>query len=264
MPIGLTCALLRIPFLTHDSDTLPGLANRIVGKWAKKHAVGMPVEFYSYPQKSTVFTGIPVAKEYMPVSKKIKNEYRKVLNIPNDKKVVCVTGGSQGAIRLNESTEKTLSKMIKENPDIFVIHQSGKTNTKLYKNLDKGEQKRLICLAFMDDLQRYTGSADVVITRAGATTVAELSIQKIPCIIVPNPFLTGGHQLKNADHMEHAHAAIVLSETDINEPNKLEDAINLVLDDKQLADELSQHIGLLARPDAAKELANAIIQTAKQ
>ncbi len=265
VPVGLACKIRRVKFVTHDSDTMPGLANRIVGRWAKMHAVGMPEKFYDYPKEKVIYTGIPVSNLYKPVNNNIKEQFREKLSIPKGTKVVCITGGSLGAARLNILCSKALEQMLIADKDLYVIHQTGDSAQDLYQGLDTVHRKRLFLESFIDDLHVYTGSADVVITRAGATTIASLALQQLPLIIVPNPQLTGGHQTKNAAHLEHSHSAVILSEKELTtNPNLLTTSIDRILTDKKFRDELKQNLSLLAKPDASKSLAKLIEQVASE
>jgi len=263
VPVGLACKIKGVNFLTHDSDTIPGLANKIIGRWAKIHAVGMPEKFYDYPKDKTVYTGIPVSDSYRPVDKETQNHYREKLDIPVNSKVICVTGGSLGAVRLNNLCSKVLEQMIIADEDIFVIHQTGDSPQDMYQGLDSKHRKRLIVETYIDDLHEYTGAADVVVTRAGATTIASLSIQKLPLIIVPNPQLTGGHQTKNAAHLEHSRSAVVLSEKSLlQKPVLLSETIKKILSDNKLKAELRQNLSLLAKPEASRSLAELVYKLA--
>lgn len=262
VPVGLACVLTRTKFITHDSDTVPGLANRIVSKWASWHAVGMPVEYYDYDKSTTSFTGIPIEVGFKPVTKDDLKKYRDELSIPYDAKVICISGGSLGATRLNTAIGPVMAELLSKDQKIFVIHQTGPQNNDLYSNLDKETKKRIILAEFFSDLYKYTGAADVIITRAGATTIASLAIQKKPIIVIPNPMLSGGHQSKNAQHLEHAKAAIVIKEEDVKF-EIVSSAIKRILTDEVYAKSLSDNLGLLARPSATKEITKLIEKIVK-
>lgn len=262
VPVGLACVLTRTKFITHDSDTVPGLANRIVSKWASWHAVGMPVEYYDYDKSTTSFTGIPIETGFKPVTEDDLKKYRDELSIPYDAKVICISGGSLGATRLNTAIGPLMAELMSKDQKVFVIHQTGPQNNDLYSDLDKETKKRIILAEFFSDLYKYTGASDVIITRAGATTIASLAMQKKPIIVIPNPLLTGGHQSKNAQHLEHAKAAIVIKEEDVKF-DIVSSAINRILMDEDYAKSLSDNLGLLARPNATKEITKLIEKIVK-
>lgn len=262
VPVGIACKVTGTKFITHDSDTVPGLANRIIARWASWHAVGMPVDYYDYDKSKTSFTGIPIEREFTAVSKADKNRFRDELSIPHDARVVCITGGSLGAVRLNNALEPIMTRILTENEDIFVIHQTGANDSELYGNLPSLAKKRLILADFFTDLYRYTGASDVVIARAGATTIAALAVQKKPIIVVPNPMLTGGHQTKNAQHLGHSNAAVIISEPELKY-EIIMDKLDEICGNETLSKDLSNNLAHLARPNAAHEIVQLILKTVK-
>ncbi len=261
VPIGLAAAILRIPYITHDSDTMPGLANRIIGRWAKMHATGMPVEFYPYKKAKTRFTGIPISDDFRFVTKKDQLKAKNTLKIPADARVVLVTGGSLGSQRINTIMGAILPGILDKNTDLVVIHQVGHANQKVHGNY---QNLRLIVKSFIEKFHIASAAADVVIARASATTIAGLSIQAKPTILIPSPFLSGGHQLKNAQVMKDKNAAVVLQEeTLLKEPNILAEKLEDLLENSQHRQNLSRAIAELAKPDAARDLAQLILENSK-
>ncbi|HWB38631.1 MAG TPA: glycosyltransferase, partial [Candidatus Saccharimonadales bacterium] len=103
VPVGLAAARLKLPYMTHDSDALPGLANRIVARWAHLHAVALPVDVYSYPKNKTVQTGIPLQAEFKPVTAELAKKYRQEIDVPANAKLLFVIGGGLGAERVNKA-----------------------------------------------------------------------------------------------------------------------------------------------------------------
>ncbi len=228
LPVGLAAAARKLPFITHDSDAIPGLTNRLVSRWALLHATGLPTEFYGYPKQKAHYVGVLVGSQFQPVSPNLQQSYRKELQLPNDGKVLLITGGSLGARRLNQAVARLVPKLLEQYQDLTIIHQVGKGNKAVYG--DKDMPNRLVVLEFMEGMHRYTGAADVIITRAGANTLAELGIQGKACIVVPNPQLTGGHQLENARYLLEHHAIVVVDEAGFNgQSSELQKAIDHLL-----------------------------------
>ena len=261
LPIGLASATRHIAFVTHDSDALPGLTNRLVARWAAVHATGMPAEYYTYPAESQRYTGVLVGEQFKLVDDDLKLKYRKELKLPVDSVVLVVTGGSLGAERLNAAFGQIVEELLLKYPKLVVIHQVGKGKTGLYEKLDYGD--RLVELEFMQGMERYTGSADVVITRAGANTLAELGVQGKACVVVPNPLLTAGHQLKNAEYLVSHQAVLAVGEdTFSNDNSALLSAIEELLNQPAKREELGTKLHSLTKPQAAKELAQILIDAA--
>lgn len=258
VPVGLASALLRKAFITHDSDALPGLANRLVARWATYHATGMPPEFYSYPPDRMRYVGVLTGADFKPVTPDIKATYRQALALPEQSRVLLVTGGSHGAIRLNDSMKQLVPKLLEDFSDLFIVHQAGKGNGALYGDY---KHEHLKVLEFLQPMYQFTGAADVVVTRAGANTLAELGVQGKACVVVPNPLLTGGHQLKNADNLVRHGAVVVVTEADFaRDPETLNSAIRSLLQDEAQRKALGSKLQSISVPDAAHQLAMVLLE----
>lgn len=263
VPIGLSCALLGIPFMTHDSDTVPGLANRIIGRWARVHATGMPPEFYSYPKEKMRYVGIPLAAEYKPLSKTEIVSYREQIGVPGDARLLSITGGSLGAVRLNNAVVAVAEELLDKTPNLFIFHQTGGQQANIYRDVSGKNKSRIIEKQFVDNLYAYLGSSDVIVARAGATTIAEIGALKKACVLVPNPALTGGQQAKNAAHLEQKQAAIVLSEADADNPEILVNTITKLMTAETKRSELAGNLSDMIKTDAAKEIVDLIVDQAE-
>ncbi len=265
VPVGLAAAGLDIPYITHDSDAIPGLANRIIGRWAVRHAVALPAEVYSYPRDTTVTTGIPLQAEFKPVTAKLKRQYRAKLKLPTEAKVLFVIGGGLGSQRVNQAVIAAVPHLLREFPDLHVLHAAGRGNEKdsmaaYGRELSSSEQGRIKVYDFIKDVYLYSGAADVIITRAGATNLAEFALQGKACIVVPSSFLAGGHQLKNAQYLAKQGAALVIAETDLMvDSNRLARQASGLLRDVKRRDKLSAKFKVFAKPSATTELAHLIL-----
>ncbi|GAC1392681.1 MAG: undecaprenyldiphospho-muramoylpentapeptide beta-N-acetylglucosaminyltransferase [Candidatus Saccharimonadales bacterium] len=261
VPIGLIAAFMKIPYMTHDSDTMPGLANRIIAKWARYHATGMPIEFYSYPKEKARFVGIILDKNYQLVTPALMKKYRHFLAIPQESKVLLITGGSLGAQRLNKGIAAIVPDLLRKYPELYIIHQVGKNNSSIY--VSDITDHRLIVKEFIDQMYMYSGAADLIITRGGANTLGELSAQAKASIVVPNPLLTGGHQIKNADHLRQQNAIEVITEKELLSKELTMQSVSQLLDSAGDRNQLAQRLGSLARPNAAQDVAKLLIELAK-
>lgn len=262
VPVGLAAALWRIPFVTHDSDALPGLANRLVGRWACLHATGMPPQFYTYPTAKIRYVGVLVGETYRPVTEQLQAQYRQQLNLPTTALVVTITGGSLGAQRLNRVVCQIAPALLEQFPQLYIIHQVGRGNQRVYGLY---AHPRLQVFEFLNNMQCYTGAADVVITRAGTTAVAELGVQGKAIIVVPNPLLTEGHQLKNAHYWAEQQAAVVVGEADLqaSQGQVLSQALAQLLSQPGLRRQLGQHLQAITIPDATDRLVKLLLDIAK-
>jgi UDP-N-acetylglucosamine--N-acetylmuramyl-(pentapeptide) pyrophosphoryl-undecaprenol N-acetylglucosamine transferase len=266
VPVGLAAAALRVPFVTHDSDAIPGLANRIISRWAAVHAVALPAEVYHYPKNKTQTVGVPVHANYAATSSAAGLALREELGLSAYEKVIFVTGGGLGAQRLNEAMIQVVPELLEMYPKLAIIQSVGRNNEQTVNSayahqLTPEELARVTVKGYVTDMYRYSGAADVVITRAGATALAEFAVQGKACIVVPNPYLTSGHQLKNADYLTEKKAVRVVNEDEL--ATELYKNIRSLLDDAGAREALAANLSQFAVPDAAKQLAVILLKQAR-
>lgn len=261
VPVGLAAAHLGIPFITHDSDVTPGLANRIIAKWARKHATGMPTEYYSYPKGTMQYTGVPISTDFKKVSKEEMQDYRKQLGLEECKQVVAVIGGSQGGQQLNDDFVLNAGRVMQAHPGLGIVHIVGPAHVesmqrKYSQELLVDEQRRVIVVGFVSDVYRYTGAADIVVSRASATVIAELAVQGKAVILVPGQ-LADDHQTTNARHLAESDMVLVAA---FGDAEALATHINTLLVTASKREKLGQNLHTIARPHAAQELARLVYE----
>lgn len=266
MPVALAGKLNGIPYITHDSDSTPSLANRIIARWAALHAVALPVDLYPYPRAKTVMVGVPVSDMFVPITHKIQQSYREELGIAADAQVVLITGGGNGSAQLNQVIINNAAELLRRYPKLVVTHIAGRSLEKAvssaYDALDlEGDRKRVIVKGFVSDLYRYSGAADIIIARGGATGIAEFAQQKKACIIIPAQQLVW--QAHHARVMEGLHAIVCLSESESEHEGRLAGALRELLDSPEHRHHLEEALATFARPDAAKRLAMVLLEQAQ-
>jgi len=266
VPVGLAAGNLKIPYITHDSDAIPGLANKIVSGKAVKHAVALPANLYDYPAAKTVSTGIPLQADFKPVNQSLKNKYRSDLKIKESNRVLFVIGGGLGSQRVNSAVVDAVPHLLAEFQDLRVVHAVGRRHKQAVeasyaKKIPQSEQGRVVVRGYIEDVYRYSGAADLVITRAGATNLAEFATQGRACIVIPSPFLAGGHQLKNAQYLEDQKAAVVIDETElVADSNRLAKQVSDLLNSQERRNELAKNLSSFAKPNATNDLAQMILK----
>lgn len=221
VPVGLAAKVASVPYITHDSDAVPSLSTKIIGKNAAKRLSGMPI--IGVNEQNLVHVGVPISDKFNKVSASEQSKLKSELGIPENTKVLLVTGGSQGAQRINVVVEKILPQLEKEG--FFTVHQTGKDyhahSSELYKPI-----------TYIDEIYKYSGAADVIVSRAGSS-LAEFAQQSKPMIAIPAKHLAGGHQISNAKILEDNKAAIILDEDELeSSPQLLADAAKELLNDK--------------------------------
>ncbi len=270
VPVGLAAAVLRIPYITHDSDALPGLANRIVSPWAKAHAVALPKDIYTYPAAKTHTVGVPIARHYHPLDAAEIAACRRQIGVTAKGRVLLVTGGGLGAQRLNKAIAACIPDLLKRYDDLMVVQLSGRANEadlrQHYKKvLPKEMTDRIVVKGYVTNLYLYSGAADVIVTRAGATAISEFAAQAKACVVVPNPLLTGGHQLKNELVLTERKAIRMVPEDAVNaDPLSLMAPIVALLDKPEQRVLLGKKLATFVQTDAAERLAMLLLEVAKR
>ncbi|MFZ1301588.1 MAG: UDP-N-acetylglucosamine--N-acetylmuramyl-(pentapeptide) pyrophosphoryl-undecaprenol N-acetylglucosamine transferase [Candidatus Microsaccharimonas sp.] len=257
LPVGMAAHVLKIPLVIHDSDAHPGLTNRILARWATSIGTGAPLEYYNYPRSRAKYTGIPINANFVPFTKNQQWDAKREWGINPDAPLVVVTGGGLGALRLNNTVVSILKKLKKTTSVVLLsgVGQYDELKAELPENSDSFQLH-----AFTNKMPQLLGAADVVVTRAGATTILELAALAKPTILVPNAALTGGHQLKNAAVYNDAKAAIVLDEDEmVDSPEQLLQAIAGLLDNPKSTQAMAKRFATFAKPNAAKDMAKLIL-----
>jgi UDP-N-acetylglucosamine--N-acetylmuramyl-(pentapeptide) pyrophosphoryl-undecaprenol N-acetylglucosamine transferase len=258
LPVGLAAKLLRIPLVIHDSDAHPGLTNRVLSRWASRIATGAPLEYYSYPASISRYVGIPISPDFHPFNQHERMLAQKEWGIDSGRPLVVITGGGLGAQRINETVAETLPQLMSM-ATIVLISGSGQYDE--LRALTPQNDERYQLHAFVSSgMAGLLGAADIVVTRAGATTLLELAALAKPTILIPNGKLTGGHQLKNAAVYHDAKAVKVIDETElISDPEVLVRTIKSVIDTPHDAIKMAKRFSTFAKPNAASDVADMIL-----
>lgn len=262
VPAAVAARAHGVPYITHDSDALPGLSNRLAARWARYHATAMPAQYYRYPRNSIRVVGVPTDTRFRAYSMAEQRILREKYGIPGKAPVLLVTGGSNGARRLNEAVINMLPELLTAYPDLRVLHQLGAGNDDQIASLAAEVKKRVTFFDFTSELFHMSAIADVIITRAGANTIADFAAQGSACIIVPNPYLTGGHQLKNAAVYADAKAGIIVSEAAMlsDGPDGLHRSVVTLLNNPEKRAELSKNLHALAPNESAAQALARILE----
>ena len=268
LPVGLIARLFRIPYIIHESDVVAGLANRLLMRGARKVAFGMPIsEEMQAKHPNYVWTGIPVGAEFKSVSPTKQLSLKKAFSFTPDKPLVVITGGSQGSENLNEATRQILPELLKFTSVGLVAgrkHYESMVDLKKYESWDKASlASNFRMWEFNTTMNELMGAADVVVSRAGATTIAEMAALGKATILVPYERLPGGHQVKNAEKLAAANAAIMVKDSDMQaDPTKLLDEICHLVKSPRLRADMADNLSKEARSDAARRLAEIILEEA--
>ena len=262
LPIGIAAKLLKIPLVIHDSDAHPGLTNRILAKWATTIATGAPLKYYSYPKQISHYVGIPIETSLKPPTDQQQAQLKQKLVGDSARPLVVITGGGLGAKRVNNATAACLDRL-RQTATVVLISGMAQYD-ELRQKLGTDDETFQLHGFISRNMTEYLAAADIVVTRAGMTTILELAALARPTILIPNGFLTGGHQLKNAAVYADADAVEVLDEHQIDAtPQVLGDAVEALLHDSDRRRHLAERLAEFARPEAASLVAGMIIDAVK-
>lgn len=264
LPVGVACRILRIPYVVHESDAVFGLANKLLIKKARVVAMGVDEDF---KDKRFVYVGVPVAPEFKKVSRSRQVQLKKTFGFDSEKPLVIITGGSQGAQHINVSVREILPEMLKFTSVGLVAGRAKyeeMIDLKKYEIYEKAKLKSNFRMwAFNSAMHELLGAADVVISRAGATTIAEMAALGKAVILVPYAALPGGHQVKNAERLEKMGAAEVIPDEEmLKSPQKLLELVQKLVRSPRVREDLAEKLHEMAASNAAERLAEILIDIA--
>jgi len=242
---------MGIPTFIQEQNSYAGITNKMLAKNAHKICVAYDAMEQFFPKEKIVKTGNPIRDGLLNIAQ-YRSEGLSYFHLDSQRKTLLVLGGSLGARRINQLIEQQLPLF--EQLGVQVLWQCGKLYYEEYKKYNS-EQVRV--LAFIDRMELAYAAADVIISRAGASSVSELCVVGKPVIFIPSPNVAEDHQTKNARAIADKQAAILLRESDLNE--QFANTFGKLIADETQQEALSAHIKALAQPNATKDIVNLIL-----
>lgn len=256
------CAAAGVPCLIQEQNSYAGVTNKLLAKKARKICVAYDGMERFFPEDKILLTGNPVRQNIID-SSVTKEEAMKAFNLDPNKKTILIVGGSLGARTLNESVLQHLND-IKNSNDVQIIWQTGKYYSQQIadsKKLAVDEQRwpsNLQETDFISDMAAAYKAADLVISRAGASSISEFCLIGKPVILVPSPNVAEDHQTKNAMALVNKGAAIYVADAEAAE--KVIGVALATVQDEATLEDLSKNIKKLALPDSANIIADMVIK----
>ncbi|MDP5202154.1 undecaprenyldiphospho-muramoylpentapeptide beta-N-acetylglucosaminyltransferase [Flavobacterium sp. DG2-3] len=239
-----------IPTVVQEQNSYPGITNKLLSKKANAICVAYQNLERFFPKEKIVLTGNPVRQDLIDIESK-REEAIAFYGLDPNKKTLLVLGGSLGARRINQLVEKELQNFLSQ--DVQVIWQCGKLYFEDYK---KYNQPNVKVVDFIERMDFVYAAADIIISRAGASSVSELCIVGKPVIFIPSPNVAEDHQTKNAQAIVDEKGAILLKESELDSQFSI--VFEALLKDSGKQKQLSDNIKKLARPDATKQIVEQI------
>jgi len=247
--------MLNIPTVIQEQNSYPGITNKLLSKKANKICVAYENLERFFPKEKMILTGNPVRQDLIDIESK-RAEAIQYFKLDSNKKTLLVLGGSLGARRVNQLIEKEIDNIVSK--EVQIIWQCGKLYFEDYK---KYNSNTVQVLAFIDRMDLVYSAADIVISRAGASSVSELCIVGKPVIFIPSPNVAEDHQTKNAQSIVDKKGAIMLKESELDSQFSL--VFEALLKDQGKQNQLGKNIKQLALPNATKEIVDEIVKLIK-
>lgn len=255
-PLLYAAAGLNVPALIQEQNSYAGVTNKLLAKKVSKICVAYSGMGRFFPEDKIVLTGNPV-RQNLAAGKELKNKGMEKFGLVPEKKTILIVGGSLGARTVNESVMAFVDEI--EKSGVQVIWQTGRYYYKeMMERLKGRDLKNIVITEFVRDMNLAYSVADLVVSRAGASSISELCILKKPVILVPSPNVAEDHQTKNALALVNEDAAVMVKDADAKETLILQ-SLKLVADDGKLK-QLSNNIGKMAQLNSADRIAEEVLK----
>ncbi len=258
-PVVYAAAKLGIPTIIHEQNSVPGLTNKFLSRYVNKVAVCFEEAKEYFEADKVIFTGNPRASE---VIGKDGIKGRLSAGLSTTLPAVLIFGGSRGARPINEAVVKALPELAEKPYQVLYV-----TGDVHYEAVEKevelvGNPKNVVIKPFIHNMPEVLAGIDLVVSRAGATTLAEITSLGIPSILIPSPYVTNNHQEKNARSLSDHGAAELLLEKELNN-NRLIQSIDRILLNQENLKEMKKKAKLMGVPDSARRLYQVMNQLVK-
>lgn len=256
-PVIVVGKIMGIPTVIHEQNSVPGLANRKLGRLVDRVCLSMPGSGAQFPPDKIVYTGNPVRRDILELAKSTPLRQ-------DGKKTLLVLGGSQGAQAVNRLVAEGLQSL----PEavlthLRVIHQTGEADAVSVREQYAKRGIDAVVQPFFTDMAEIYGKADLLVSRAGATTLSEIAVLGKPAILVPYPYAADNHQEKNGNHYVSGGGAIQFRQNELSS-TKLAEQIGKLIQDENTLNTMGKNMKALAFPDAAAKIVACCLQVMEQ
>ena len=244
-PVLYAAHKLHVPILIHEQNSIPGVSNKFISNFADKICVSLPNSLKLFPKNKVVYTGNPRSEEILSVSKKEK----RLLGFSQDKKLVVFVMGSLGSTTMTNKLKELIPGFQDKNYQVLVV--TGKNYYDSYHDVTVPENVRVV--PFLEDLIQYLKDSDLIVSRAGASTIAEITAIGLPAILVPSPYVTNKQQYKNAKELEEVGACLIVTEEEFSKERIIHE-IDKLFDNRESYNLMAQKSKSLGIQDSATRI----------
>lgn len=255
-PVVYVASKLKIPTVIHEQNSVPGLTNKFLSKYVDKVAICFKEVEQFFPIEKVVLTGNPRASEVIVERTKGVLEN---FQLQSGKPTVLITGGSRGASPINQAVLSALPQLQQKSYQVIFVTGKAHYDQIVAQVKNPENYNNVAIVPFIHEMEKVLPSVDVVVGRAGATSLAELTALGIPSILIPSPYVTNNHQEKNAKTLVSNGAAIMITEKELSS-TKLVEALDTLLLDRNKRYEMAEAAKQLGMRDASERLANVLFQ----
>ncbi|WP_407372392.1 undecaprenyldiphospho-muramoylpentapeptide beta-N-acetylglucosaminyltransferase [Carnobacterium sp.] len=262
-PIVYAASKLGVPSIIHEQNSVAGITNKFLARYVTKIAICFEEvrnDFAKYPGK-VCFTGNPRAQEVSNVQKKAAlEEY----NLDSEKPTVLIFGGSRGAKRINDAFVESLPLLA--NKDYQVLMATGDVHFETIQSQltkIKNEKFNVSVVSYISNMPEVFSTVSLVVSRSGATTLAELTALGLPSVLIPSPYVTNDHQTKNAESLVNKNAAKLINESELT-GEKLAQTLDDLMLNQNLRQEMARNAKKMGMPDASDRIIEVINKIVKK
>lgn len=254
-PVLIAAHKLKIKTVIHEQNSVPGVSNKLISKYADKICVSLPNTVSYFDKEKTIYTGNPRSEEIINIKPALKKDF----GLDEDKKLVLIVMGSLGST--------TMTKKIKElvphfkDKDYQVLIVTGKSYYDEFKKINLSKNVKIV--PFLENMINLLKKTDLIISRAGASTIAEITAIGLPSILVPSPYVTNNHQYLNAKELEDYKASKLVNEKDFC-PEVIVPLVDDILNNKTLYNEMKKNSLKLGVPSSATKFYDEVKKVIKE
>lgn len=253
-PVIIAAKKLKRKILIHEQNLIPGISNKLIAKYADKICISLPGSKKYFKEEKVVYTGNPRSEEIIHAKKMAKSE----IGFKDDKKLVIFVMGSLGSTTMMKKIKEIIPLFSKKDYQVLIV--TGNNYYDEYKNIKVPDNVKLV--PFLNNFINLLKSSELIVSRAGASTIAEITAIGIPSILVPSPYVANDHQTPNAKELEEKGASILITEDQFNGKSVVE-TIDKVINNREIYQKMHNSAKKLGITDSATRIYNEIKKVIK-